>query len=688
MANSAFLLSSGLGSDGKSIRATKTQSSHGFSAGSVIRFVQASNGVAGSFKLAQASSGISAEAVGIVESVSASGNEFTVVYGGEIDTANFVTVPKGGGYGQPNGGGNTGSDVWFLDPTRAGGLTATAPTSSGNIVKPVLTLVSGTNQDRGIVTNYVGQVIGGSNTVSLDNVHPVGEIIAWGGSVSDIPSGWQLCDGSTLDASLYPKYYSRVGTKYGYHAKMDFLHQGHTGFACSGNTATQTFGSTVVPSQVLSYTHSSGTPGSVLVDANVLVGLTHGAESSTDNTGYPHGHIYDNSRTLTMRHHNSACSYQATVNYTVNVATVQYVKTPDLRARTILGAGATHGAFDGYTAGQVGGSEDADTIGITLGSGKTAYAAIDTGNANLRQPYMAAHHIIRIDDTAQAALVDGLNVTLADSGLTDHDTSLVSDGDITVYDQTNSLYKPIKLLSDFPGNVSTFESKFQIRADSDASKNGYISIGHIAGDYPIHIKDTTPEIRLTDTDSTDGDEYIRIYVNNSGGAVATKGGHPLYLSGGGHPSGYWAFIDKAADNLLSLNRNVDILNNLGVTGDCTIKGTTRFQGQAYSPIVSGSSDSDGTWTPDFNDGVVQRWTTTSANALTIENPSNINTGGMYTLCLENDGGAVVNNLQFGNKYKFANGIAPNLIRANSWMVISIVAGRSSELLCTWAEDFS
>ena len=122
MANSAFLLSSGLGSDGKSIRATKTQTSHGFSAGSVIRFTQntAGAGVSGDFKLAQANSGISAEAIGIVESVSASNNEFTVVYSREIDTSSFVTV----NLVPPNGAGTTGSDVWFLDPDVAGGLTA------------------------------------------------------------------------------------------------------------------------------------------------------------------------------------------------------------------------------------------------------------------------------------------------------------------------------------------------------------------------------------------------------------------------------------------------------------------------------------------------------------------------------------------------------------------------------------
>ena len=673
MANTAFLLSSGLGSDGKSIRATKSQANHGFSAGSVIRFVPHSNGSSGDFKLAQASSGISAEAIGIVESVSASNSEFTVVYSGEIDTSNFQTASGG----LPNGGGNTGSDVWFLDPAVAGGLTAYAPTSSGNVVKPVLTLVSGTDSDRGIVTNYVGTVVGGSNTVSLDTVHPVGEIIAFAGDPADVPTGWQLCDGSTLDASTYSKYYSRVGTKYGFHSEMVFEHRGHTGFA--GGTGHQVFTSpsATVVGNALSWSYTNSNTGTVLLDGEPLIGITHGGETSTDNTGYPHGHIFANDRDLILHGHASGKTYD------VSVATVKYVKTPDLRARTILGAGAAYGAFNGYTAGQVGGSEDADTVGITLGGGKTAYAAVDTGNANLRQPYMASNYIIRIDDTAQAALIDGVNVSLADSGLTDHDTATVANGDINVYDGTNSLYKPIKLLSDFP-DIATFESKFSIRSDADGTGNGYVSIGHIAGDYPLHIKDSSPELRITR--NAEG-KYLRFYINSGGAGIATDTGHILYIGGGG--GGAWGIVDNGNSNLTSFPRdNVDMQGSLGVTGDLTVKGTTKFQGQAYSPIVSNTDT--GTFTPNFANGVVQEWTTTSASSITIGNPSDNSSslaGGMYTLILQNTGGSTVT-LTFDDEYFFANGIKPNIIRASSEIVISIVAQSSTKLLCTWAEDFS
>jgi len=680
MANSAFLLSSGLGADGKSVRATKSQASHGFSAGSVVRFVQAGGaGVSGDFVLAQASSGISAEAIGIVESVSASNNEFTVVYSGEIDTSNFLTASGG----QPNGAGTTGSDVWFLDPDVAGGLTATAPTSSGDVVKPVLTLISGTDSDKGLVTNYIGTMVGGSNTVSLDTVHPVGEIIAFGGGVADVPSGWQLCNGSTLDTTTYPKYYSRVGTKYGYHAKMDFQHRGHTGFACAGNTATQIFSADTVKSDVLSYTYSSGTTGSVLLDVEPLYGITHGGETSTDNTGYPHGHIYDSTRMLSMQHNDNSCGTDAGATYTVDVATVQYVKTPDLRARTLLGAGAAYGAFDGYTAGQVGGSEDADTVVVTSDGSQRVYAAKSATSANLRQPYMAENYIIRIDDTAQAALIDGVNVSMADDGLTDHDTSTIANGDITVYDSVAGKFKPVKLLDTYPSNISAFESKFRITSDS--TNPGYISIGHIQGDYPIHVKHpTNAQIRVTDSSGVNG--AIWMYAVPGAGAIRTVAGADLYLGASVVNGGVtWGIVDKAGNDITEFRRtDNDVQGNLGVTGDLTITGNTTFKGQAYSPLVIDTST--GTFTPNFNNGVVQQWSTASASSLTVANPDNANSGGMYTLILVNTGGGTVG-LTFGSYYRFANGIAPNLIRASSQIVVSIV-NNAGLLFCTWAEDFS
>ena len=68
MGVSAFKLVSA-GSDGKSIRDTKVQVSHGLQPGDVIRYDVPLDGSAEGFTAAIATSAIEAEAVGIVESV-------------------------------------------------------------------------------------------------------------------------------------------------------------------------------------------------------------------------------------------------------------------------------------------------------------------------------------------------------------------------------------------------------------------------------------------------------------------------------------------------------------------------------------------------------------------------------------------------------------------------------------------
>jgi|TARA_R110000824_G_scaffold58888_12_gene158800 hypothetical protein len=680
MANSAFVLSSGVGSDGKSNRATKYQSSHGFSAGSVVRFEQTANGVTGAFVLAQANSGISAEVVGIVESVDAGGNEFTLVYNGEINTSNFITV---------NGEGVTGSDVWFLDTSVAGGLTSTVPVSSGDIIKPVLTLVSGSQDDKGLVTNYVGTIIGGSNTVSLDSVHPVGEIIAFAGGVSDIPTGWQLCDGSTLDVGGdYASYYSRVGTKYGYNTEMVFtVTSGHTGFV--GNTAEQTVSSTAIGSLVLDWAPSAGNTGTILLDADVLTGIT-GGETSGDDTGYPHGLIYAGGTNIKVGTGGSANS-----TYSTTSATVKYVKTPDLRARTLLGATSDYvvswsprsSGMDGYTAGQIGGSEDADTVVVTTSGSQRVYAAASATSANLRQPFMAAHYIIRTTATAKAALVDGVNVSLADSGLTDHDTSNASNGDILVRG-SGANWEELRLFDSYPSNQTNFENSFRIRSD-----NGYVTIGNNGGDYPLHIKTSTdPQLRLEDTLNSKSIALV------AGSSNTHTPNHNLLSSNSflyvaveasdvDNPAVadlvWWAGAESGVRREYHYWNN-DFAGNVSVTGGIDVAQNIKASGQIYSPLNTINNTTP--WAPNCNTGNVQLWTGNAAN-LQINNASGTQYGGMYTLVLQNTGGNDVTLNFAGSYYVFANGIRPNIIRPNSVVVISMVTA-TGKLLCTWAEDFS
>ena len=201
MAGTALKMVTGV-LDGKSIRNNITQTSHGFSAGYVVRWDIDQQG----FTAAKATSPTEAEVSGVVESITDS-NTFVLVYQGEANIADMVTVR-----------GNTGDEVYFLSNVTAGFMDQTPPTSGGHVIKPVLTrrgTFSGSSVQRGLVMNYLGTVIGGEATVSLNGLMPVGIIQSYAGISSGIPSGWSICDGGTLDITRYQDYYSRVSWKYG-----------------------------------------------------------------------------------------------------------------------------------------------------------------------------------------------------------------------------------------------------------------------------------------------------------------------------------------------------------------------------------------------------------------------------------------------------------------------------------------
>jgi hypothetical protein len=102
-----------------SIGSVIAQTGHGLSVDNVIK----SKDVDGQFEKAQADVADNSEAVGIVAAV-ADANNFTYVSEGYVT---MTTLPVGGVAG----------DVIWLDPTTAGGMTVTAPTSAPNVRKPL-----------------------------------------------------------------------------------------------------------------------------------------------------------------------------------------------------------------------------------------------------------------------------------------------------------------------------------------------------------------------------------------------------------------------------------------------------------------------------------------------------------------------------------------------------------------------
>jgi hypothetical protein len=681
MGYSTFDLNSGIGSDGKSVRAIKTQAGHGFSAGTVVRYELDADGEDGAFKLARADSVVNAEAVGVVESVS--GSQFTVVYQGEINTGNFITAT-------PSNPGLTGSDVWFMDAGVSGGLTATAPAAAGSVVKPIITLVSGSNDDIGLVTNYVGTVVGGENTVSLDSVHPVGHIVPWGGETYNIPNGWQLCDGATVDVVGYPDYYNRVGTKFGYWAQADIefgsIPGGDNG-AIAGATAVQSISSTSVNALVISYTASSASTGSVILDPDYLVGgFSAGGETSGEIA--PHGLVFNTTPQLTF---NNAGGNTA-VN--VDAVTVIAAKTPDLRARHIITATDGFGTFEGYTAGQIGGQEDVDTVRIENDEGTDFYAYKAAGPAsdgNLRSPYMALHHIIRIDSLSKSAIIGDVSVN--DDGITDHETEGAIDGDILTYGPVSGVgaYRNLKIFSGYPstdenGDVSAFENAFRIKTsgtygpslnigavtpNSESDQiycygSGYsnsITIHREGGGRLSLISGSSRSILRTQGDN----KYCDIETDNGGSKVATA------WAAAGAPSGM-------ASGFTVYNK---FHTKAGISCDAEIvaSGNISSKGQIYSTQPVGSSN-----TPDFD------WDNGNVQVIEIDGNVTVGTnakqvlGGMYTIVLRNTASSTKNVSFDDANMVFANNIKPSRISGYGNLVISMVCTvANGELLCTYAD---
>ena len=198
MGYSAF---SGLGSGNSGNRRTVKQAND-FEAGEVVRM---SEGGSGLYVRAIADSASTSEAIGIIESATAS--TFTVVTAGEI---NLNGVTKGD---LPVVAG----DVYFLSSTTAGELTTTAPSVTGTIKK---TMLIGIEQSKGIVVNYIGLVSGfdATDSVQLEGIQPLGSIIPYAGDINEpskLPTGWLLCDGGQFNSADFPDLALLLGETHG-----------------------------------------------------------------------------------------------------------------------------------------------------------------------------------------------------------------------------------------------------------------------------------------------------------------------------------------------------------------------------------------------------------------------------------------------------------------------------------------
>jgi microcystin-dependent protein len=182
------LILTGGAATAKTLKETITQPAHGFTVGDVIRWDSSAS--TPKYVLAQADSAANAEVAGVV-SARADANNFDVTYHGYIDLPNLAGIS---------------APVMFLSSVAGGSLSPTPPSAVGTVVKPILT--RNTNGSGHLVMNYLGTQIGGSSTISVDEIQPVGTIMPFAGTV--IPETWLECTGNSYAVTQYPELYSKL----------------------------------------------------------------------------------------------------------------------------------------------------------------------------------------------------------------------------------------------------------------------------------------------------------------------------------------------------------------------------------------------------------------------------------------------------------------------------------------------
>lgn len=359
---------------------------------------------------AQADSAENSEVAGVVSSASFS--TFDLTYSGYISVAALAGVS---------------APVLFLDSTTAGGLTASPPSAIGTVIKPVLTKT--TNGSGYIVTNYLGTQIGGSSTVAIDEIQPVGTVVPFAGSV--IPDSWLECNGASYAVSAYPNLYAKLQYSSGDRAPA----YGYVANIVVGNSISYAVG------QVVSQT-ATGLSGTVL--AHTTTG------SSNTNTLTVQVIPTYSSTTKNFVQPNAVFSNAAVIigTFTSNISAVSttHFNTPDLRGRFAIGENtsrlpttndlesdtANNSAISAiYSLGSEGGQEST-IAGTGVATGTSAYVTSAAASGELVAnipPYTVVRYIIKATPYTRAAIIDGIDIPYTSLLVSDlRDGSLRSGG--------------------------------------------------------------------------------------------------------------------------------------------------------------------------------------------------------------------------------------------------------------------
>ena len=201
---------------------------------------------------------------------------------------------------------------------------------------------------------------------------------------------------------------------------------------------------------------------------------------------------------------------------------------------------------------------------------------------------------------------------------------------------------------------------------SSAADNG-ISIGNLSG---VIGGTTANVINIGYYSASSGANSIVINSSGSQANPSTANAFGVYMTSNTTPD-----LEVVGSGTSTLRTNLNVTGNMEVDG------------QAWGDLYDGGTIADGaTFTPDWNNGNVQKIVIATGAAITIANGSNLNNGATYILIIEQAGtGGTVT---WGGKYKFPAATAPTLTSgAGKADVITMLPYNSASILSSSTLDF-
>tara|TARA_Y100001963_G_C6784729_1_gene452003 strand:- start:453 stop:1928 length:1476 start_codon:yes stop_codon:yes gene_type:complete len=485
----------GAGTVGTKLAITVTQNHHGFTTGSVIRWNSGKDGVTAGYKEAKADSAYNAEVLGVVSEV-LSANSFELTMSGIIKMNSMFsnttgTIPAG----------FTSDDVYFLSGYTAGWMDVERPTTPGWVAKPVITRLAEDTAGNifGMVTNYVGSLLGGNVATSLGQIVPVGTVQSFLGQYNRVPAGWALCDGEGnkdnngvpgLQITKYTEYYNTVGLQYGWveclktdnvglqsgdriQQQVDSVHLNGVVVGASGGIeedgkryifvrqsindvdlesfdyadSNQNFLVHVPNStdKIKGYNHHQGSGWG----GQDPTGQEGGYYVIANRQGFEHFRYQSNGSSITIIKEDGEVETGALLySDSSSKVGVWSVLPPDLRNRFIYGGFDESSDLSPYdtiqTRGMVGGAESFSTNfeEQTGAGGESNHLTSATDSARYKRqsvmpPFVTTNFIVRIDPNASAAIIDLLSIK--DLKLTDLPSSTSGEDQYTVYNDNGTL---------------------------------------------------------------------------------------------------------------------------------------------------------------------------------------------------------------------------------------------------------